>query len=465
MHKKKLFNILKVIFIGMLFLEGYLQTSCYTFGNKIISFVIWPMTLLGVILIIYNITKYKEYLKDKKNWLLILFSLSFLISTIVMRKYGIYKNIRIFAFILFQFFILYLYNKEDDHESKLKIYLNIFLIGTFILSWISMIHFITGYSKYILNNNSPHLVYGFTWGRLFGAYWDPNIASVICSLSLIIIIDMFRNAEKKFSKFLLVLFGIMQVLYIVFSDSRTGRICLIMAIASYVTFNFIKLILNGEYKKINNFFVKMAVSIMITLALTVTVPEGVKFAYNQLPLQTTTEKVTINKKLKIKKIKKTKKGNKIGRGYDLENDISNKRFDIWNSGISIFKRNIFVGVSRTNIVPYALKVMPKTFIVHNTQMHFDSMHNLYVDILVSQGILGFIPFILFAILSVVNILKNLKNLFLSSKYTVMFISIIMTVVTATLVMTEIIYVDSPNSTLFWICLGYLNYLCLKKEER
>lgn len=468
MQNKKIFNILQIVFVVMLLIEGYLQTSCYTFGNKVISFVIWPMVLIGTVLIIYNLIKAikdKQFINDKKNWLLILFVVSFLISTFVMREYGIYKNIRTLFFIVFQCFILYLYdNKDDNHESKINIYLITFLLGTFILSLISMVHLATGYSKYVLNNNSPHLVYGFTWGRLFGAYWDPNIASVICSLSLIIIIDIFKKIKKNYQKILLSLYFLMQLLYIVFSDSRTGRICLVVSITSYIVFKFIQLMMNGKYKDIKKFYIKMMVSILLGIFLTISIPIGIKYTYNELVTITENEKVTITKNKKIKKSKSKKDKSTIGRGYDLGNDISNKRFGIWNSGLKIFERNILTGVSRANIVAYALKVMPKTYIVNNTQMHFNSMHNLYVDILVSQGLLGFVPFILFMILSAVNILKNLKKILIKSKYSVMFLSILLTVLTSSLVMTEIIYVDSPNSTLFWICLGYLNYLCIKEKE-
>ena len=473
MNKKNINNIIEMIFTILWLAEGYLQICSYTFEHKIISFVLWPAVFLGAILILFNILKYKEYLKDKKNILLILFSLSFLISSLIMYKYGIYKNVRLLIIMLFQFLILYLYNKDDNFkevEKKIKIYLYIFLIGTFVLTFISVIHLFIGYSRLISRPNVQDIIFGFTWGRLFGAYWDPNIASVICCISLSIIIYIIGETKKIIFKILLILFAVMQLFYIVLSDSRTGRICLIVTIVSYVFLKFAKLIVTKQHKIISHFYLKMFVGVVGSLVITYSVPTIVKSTYNKIV--TLTDKkvvgvIVIQENGKKEKIIEEKKmsNSKITRGYDLEGDISNRRFDIWKSGFDIFKKNMLFGVSRTAIVPYALDVMPKTYILNNDQgMYFSSMHNLYVDIIVSQGIFGIISFMSFIILSVINIIKNIKMLFEKSKYTVMFISIILTVFASTLVMTEIIYVDSPISTMFWIGLGFLNFICINKKE-
>ncbi len=250
----------------------------------------------------------------------------------------------------------------------------------------------------------------------------------------------------------------MQLFYIVLSDSRTGRICLIMCVVSYVLFHFIKLIIEKKSKKIKNFYLKMTISVILAIALSIYTPVLIKSTYNQI--------VTSTKKPveQVEPGKQEPASQTIGRGYDIKKDVSNRRFEIWLSGLDIFLKNPIVGVSRENIVAYALENMPDTYIVNNTQMHFDSMHNLYVDIIVSQGLLGFIPFMLFLLFSAISLIRNLPLLFNKSEYTLMIVSIILTVLTATLVITEIIYVDSPISTLFWSSLGYLNHICLSKKK-
>ena len=456
----------EIIFVVLLLIEGFLQTSCYTFGHKIISFVLWPMVFVGIIPLLFNVYNYKGYLKDKKNILLIIFCFSFFVSTLLMYKYGIYNNIRTQIFLIFQLFVLYLYNKNFDikkYENLLKICLIIFLIGTITLSSISIIHLITGYSKINLQNDAPDIVYGFTWGRLFGAYWDPNIASVLCCVSLPIIADFYKKAKNILFKILFVLFGIIQFLYIVFSDSRTGIICLTICISSYFLLKFIKYILINNIKIFKLCLIKYILVFIIIVGISFSAPIIVKKTYNLCvvklnEIKAETKKNDTNYCSLDDTVKPIDEGT-IKRGYDLK-DISNRRFDIWKSGIDIWKKNILFGVSRANISSYAKEKMPDTYIVNNSQMTFKSMHNLYIDIIVSQGLFGFIPFIAFAILSVINIFRNLRNIYLKSEYVSMLLVIIFVVSTATLVMTEIIYVDSPNSTIFWLSLGFLNYLTL-----
>lgn len=463
MKNEKVNNLSKVLFTLAWLVVGYLQTSCYTFGHKIISYVLWPTLLIGAVAVFINLLHYKDYLKDKKLYLLIFFCFSFLISAVVMHKYGMYQNIRILIFIAFQFFVLYLYNthnKIQDNNKILDIILNVFLVGTFILTLISFIQLFTGYSKVIIKVNEPNVVFGFTWGRLFGAYWDPNIASVICCVSLSILINRYLRTTKVWAKVAYGLFAVMQLFYIVLSDSRTGRICLIACIVSYVLFYFIKLILNKKSKKIENFYAKMTISVVIALLFSIYTPMLIKQVYNEIA-------ATNTKSIEQKESSSgqdSQSSQTIGRGYDIKKDISNRRFEIWLSGLEIFMRNPIVGVSRQNIVAYASEHMPETYIVNNSQMDFDSMHNLYVDVIVSQGLLGFIPFMLFLLLSAISIIRNLPLLFSKSDNTLMIISILLTVVTSTLVITEIIYVDSPISTVFWSSLGYLNHICLSKKK-
>jgi O-antigen ligase len=204
----------------------------------------------------------------------------------------------------------------------------------------------------------------------------------------------------------------------------------------------------------------MTVSVVLALLLSIYTPILIKQVYNEIA---STNSTPIEQKASPKP-QETQQPQTIGRGYDIKKDISNRRFEIWLSGLEIFLKNPIVGVSRENIVAYASEHMPETYIVNNSQMDFDSMHNLYVDVIVSQGLLGFIPFMLFLLLSAISIIRNLPLLFSKSDNTLMIASILLTVVTSTLVITEIIYVDSPISTVFWSSLGYINHICLLKKK-
>ena len=93
-------------------------------------------------------------------------------------------------------------------------------------------------------------------------------------------------------------------------------------------------------------------------------------------------------------------------------------------------------------------------------MKFSSMHNIFFDILVGQGAVGVILFVVTGILFAVRIIRRWPTIRSkeardgSSMYIAMF-TILVILVTAGCVMTEIIYVSSPMSTMFWISLSQL----------
>lgn len=437
--------IFKVLFLTI----GFMQTCNITFGHKIISVVLWPTVFLGIIILIYRMIHIDRYYKSKGLILLVLFTLSFFISTILFRKYGIYENIRSMAWMIYQFGILYAYDlgKEPAYYKKqIKIIFNIFIIVMAVLSIISFVEMACNYSAYIDKKGEPDLVYGFTWGRLFGAYWDPNIAAVMATIAILISIYYFTQTDKKGFKVAHILNIILQASYIAFSDSRTGKICLI---AGAVTTAIIYFILNHKEG-----MKKAGIGVLALVIIGIS-PALIKRVYNfGMSLIPTNPEQTTTK-------------TNIGREGDINGDISNRRFDIWGSALEIAKENPVFGVSRKNIIPYAKDVNPNLYIVHNDHMDFDSMHDLFLDILASQGVVGIILFYGFGILVIVTFIKSAKKIKEKDGNELLFsVPIVVSTLVSTLVMTELVYVDSPISTVFWMLISYL--MCytqtLRKEK-
>ena len=64
------------------------------------------------------------------------------------------------------------------------------------------------------------------------------------------------------------------------------------------------------------------------------------------------------------------------------------RSDIWKSAIEVFLTSPVVGVSHNNVLAYVYDNVPNSYLVTNDHMDFDSMHNVFFDILVGQGVIG-----------------------------------------------------------------------------
>ena len=91
----------------------------------------------------------------------------------------------------------------------------------------------------------------------------------------------------------------------------------------------------------------------------------------------------------------------IDRGYDLSGDISNRRFDIWKSGLEIFARRPWLGTTFCGFLPFAQEHMPETYIVSNDYLQMTTLDNDFVNLLVSNGIIAFVAFIGFVLCAIV----------------------------------------------------------------
>ena len=84
------------------------------------------------------------------------------------------------------------------------------------------------------------------------------------------------------------------------------------------------------------------------------------------------------------------------------------------------------------------------------------MHNSFVDILVSQGILGVVIIAAYIILVLVLIFKNFfKFKGEKYKYNTALLSIIAPIFASMMFYSETFYMNTGGAFLFWLALGYL----------
>ncbi|HFN1707369.1 TPA: O-antigen ligase family protein, partial [Enterococcus faecium] len=94
-------------------------------------------------------------------------------------------------------------------------------------------------------------------------------------------------------------------------------------------------------------------------------------------------------------------------------DISNARITIWKSAWEIFKTSWLIGVSPKNVVSYAQSIIPDGYIAKVGI----AIHNAYLNVLTSTGILGIIPFMAFLIKSfVLNVYRIIYNKCIGKDY-------------------------------------------------
>ena len=308
---------------------------------------------------------------------------------------------------------------------------------------------------------------------------DANIGAVMCCVGILLSVGFFRINKSVVIRVLLVLNIALEIFYIAFSDSRTGQLCLCVGAALYVL-----LVVLQKKKRLVAVFCAL-----IGLIIAFIIPVGIKKTYNviaAMPKKVIVQDASAEdqseglvkeeQKEESKESEELQKEDtsenpkepvqEVGRAEEYSGDITNRRSDIWKSAIEVFLTSPVVGVSHNNVLAYVYDNVPNSYLVTNDHMDFDSMHNVFFDILVGQGVIGLAIYLAMAVLSFITIVKNwskiLKN---TSKMCVSYFVILMVMVTASFVMTEIVYVTSPMATIFWMCMSCLIQAASQSENK
>ena len=156
--------------------------------------------------------------------------------------------------------------------------------------------------------------------------------------------------------------------------------------------------------------------------------------------------------------------NIIERGYDMSGDISNRRFDVWKSGLEIFMAEPVFGVSFRGMTEYALEHLPDTYLVNNDYKQMDTLDNEIMNILVSQGIVGIVLLIIFVVGVLVLVLPQMVRAKEDTDFWILCFAIVFILCISAMTVSTMFYNSTPNANCFWIFLGALVYLARKNKE-
>ncbi|MDR0914067.1 MAG: O-antigen ligase family protein [Oscillospiraceae bacterium] len=82
-------------------------------------------------------------------------------------------------------------------------------------------------------------------------------------------------------------------------------------------------------------------------------------------------------------------------GHEAGQTLDNGRLDLLRNAAQLFLLNPFFGIGQGNIVDFAQKLLSDPTLADN--IHFNDLHNGYMTILVSTGVLGFAVFSIFGL--------------------------------------------------------------------
>ena len=424
------------------------------FVNSLIFSIV---AVFGGSIVCLDIFTKRIFLKQKNIIWLILFWFACLISSIINIRYGFIGNVRNLVWLCISFFLLYPIDQErssSEIKKEIKYVSNFLIVVWFIACCISFFMFLMQIGFYVDIFPDSFARMGFIECRLFGVFEDPNYAAVVAVIVIIFSVFNIKTNSKIFLKIFYAINILINFFYIVLSGSRTAEVSAFVSAAFIVYFILLKKL---EFKKLD-YLLKQFISIFISLFCSAALIFSMSLTrefLSYLPdfINSPFETTSISEP-------RTKKHIDTNR-EDVNNsaDISNCRFKIWLSALELFKSKPIFGTSPRNMRAYAKAKFPSGFIAQRSY----AVHNAYLDVLTSTGIIGAFMLIVFFVKYLIYIFRflllNTQN---KNYYMVLFcFSIVVTVAVSAFFLSEILFVNTIGVLVFWLSLGYSCYFSEK----
>lgn len=443
---------LETIFKALLLMYAALSSVSVTRQNLIISFVMWPCFFLGAALIVNRMVHYKRYIGTPYWWLLALLFGAACVSAVYNRQYSFKENVVFLA--LWAFYFLLLYVRPQD-KSKDAVKKELFGFGTGYTVWteicclISIGMLMAGYQS---SRELPHgqLEIGVRYGRLYGVFTDPNLGAItVVIATLFLVYAAVRLYRHLWQRIVIGVFCVINLCYVAFTDSRSGMVAIGVCLFVVCWKLFADRICGRWY--LNLAALLMAALVAVGGGL---LPSLVKTGYNRA-IEYFTVSDTPGQ---------TGSPYTVDRGYDLSDDISNRRFTIWQSGLEVFTTSPVCGTGYSGLIGYVEDRLPDSYLVTNDYLKMNTMDNDALNVLVANGILGFLPFIVFAfgvfIFCIRRFLKNREPGFTPE---LMMLAGTCTLAACSMFRSLIFYFNAMPTDLFWIMLSGLTVCCNGKK--
>ncbi len=414
-----------------------------------IPYLSYVIVALGIAVGVMRLLHVRDYL-NAGVFLLFSFVCSYVLGAVNSFDYGYIDNVKAVVWMSIQYFLVFAFDKNKDYSQERKILSIVLLVYSCCCAIISLGMMVANWQLINPIEDFGIMYGGFVDNRLWGCYVDPNYGAIISIVSVVISL-YYLTGKKDISKRIkaaLTINIILEYLYLCYADSRTGLLAVVASVVVVFTIWVSKL--KG--------FVKSIVLAIVLSTILVVGSYGIR-------------NLTSAARVEIAKITATRAGlspEEIAMEMDLARvgrideqigggtDVTNNRLAIWGNAIEIFKQHPIVGISYRNIREYAYDKIPDTY------AGFESMHNFFFDILVSQGIIGVA--ILFMLMGWViwTLIKKYKALTDYREFAFM-MAIIAAIFASMLTYSETFYMNTGGAFIFWYVLGYLINFKEKKE--
>ena len=342
--------------------------------------------------------------------LLLLFLISGICTTFLNQEYHFIDNIIMMYHACVCFFLLYGMKKHDSLQMQMEENMQLFQILTTLINIIGIL----GILFFIIFIRVDALSYtiGLFDNRYTGFYTHPNIAAFISMIGIIGCHMLWKKKKPKTNRYYLPSwFCIMGIcthfvtIWIADSNASFVYICVYFFVYTFIRQELCKKINLSKLMKIvciSGMFILCSYILrnatqtgMVTFIQTIHTPSDISYCEPTDVDSTATTTTTIE----------------IGRTE--QKDLSSGRLDSFFKAFLLFEIKPVMGIGKANIVPYG-----ETYLVEG--FRFFDLHNGYLTILLSCGLVGFIPFMIFLfqlLKKAHNLLKNFDTITSAEQHT------------------------------------------------
>ena len=443
---------------------------------------------VGGVLLLYEVYKgWKNkscppVLRSKYVWCLCAFIASYGVTILINRSGHFSENVKAWCYMIIILVLFFGVDMTRPRETVIKeircVYRTI-IYSTFVCSLICFWTFLIQLNvMYKIEGAEMHI--GLYDNRLWGLY-NPNTGATLNVISIIMTLAALleqRKTKKYKGKRVFFIFNlILQYLCLVLCGSRAPTFSLLMGVGIMIIVLLPKKLAKTGLITIGH-YAKAAVVALVMIAVLLGVEGSVRNGLCYVPhicydITETPRKVStdlVESKLlpgtvKIHKAKNRKVSlTRKEKTEEREGGMLTGRTDLWNAGLQEFKKTPVFGIGRENIYdrckPY---ITSKIWLA---SLDVGGLHNMYLTILVSSGIVGFLIFAVFVILTLKGICRygfkrqgfTDNHLFLAST-TILFSMAVMETMEA-----RILYRVGIFYVLFFLIYGYTMYFVQAEDQ-
>lgn len=392
----------KYIYKKTFLMVTIIYTTFLSYINGLSTIINFLLLMWGVFIFVLQYESDKRIGIKRNKFVLIIFIILSLATIILNSSQA--SNIKILALTVIQFFLLYEYSLKSDSLLKVRELYKLskaYVVATFVTTGLAIF-------LYLIKTNITFLGYelGTThYNALYGIHTGSNTAGLVALIS-IVLSDVCRRISLK-GKYFFYINIILQIMLVVLSKARSALAGLLIYYVIYI------------FMTLRSFRIKRLIALM-ALAVVAALP----LASNALT-----------------------KNEELG--------FFSGRLLIWSQATKVIKDRFMFGVGINNVVDEVKKVATTDL----PGIEGGGMHNIFMQIAISNGIFALLVMTIFFIYVSVKMylwLRAAKEP-LTKRIVASIFAFVLSLYVINLVEGNLIYVANFIATAYWIFIGYGMY--------